>query len=55
MKRDVIRVYADSSVFGGSFDEEFAEDSQKFSDQVQTGRFSLLSSVLVADELGEAP
>ena len=55
MKRDVIRVYADSSVFGGSFDEEFAEDSQKFFDQVQTGRFSLLSSVLVADELGEAP
>ncbi len=55
MKAGAIRVYADSSVFGGSFDDEFAQDSQKFFDQVRAGRFSLLSSFLVADEIDKAP
>ncbi|MEE9295555.1 MAG: hypothetical protein V3W34_11415 [Phycisphaerae bacterium] len=55
MKSDVIRVYADSSVFGGTFDEEFAIVSRRFFDQVGAGRFSMLSSFLVADEVGKGP
>lgn len=55
MKRTNIRVYADSSVFGGLFDPEFAADSRTFFEQVASGRFRLLSSFLVADELERAP
>lgn len=51
----VLRVYADTSVFGGVFDEEFAAASRRFFDQVQQGRFSLVSSALVRDELSAAP
>lgn len=51
----VPRVYADSSVFGGCFDEEFAEDSQAFFAQVRQGRFKLVVSPLVAAELELAP
>jgi len=55
MKATVVRTYVDSSVFGGVYDEEFAEDSQRFFDQVRAGRFSILSSVLVAEEVAQAP
>jgi hypothetical protein len=51
----VIRVYADASVYGGAFDEEFAAASQEFFDQVRSGRFRLVVSAIVADELQEAP
>jgi len=50
-----IRVYADTSVFGGVFDEEFAKPSRDFFDQVRQGRFQLVSSALVRDELCAAP
>lgn len=36
-----LRVYADTSVFGGCFDDEFAEASRTFFDQVKSGRFVL--------------
>ena len=49
------RTYVDASVFGGVFDEEFAGPSQAFFDQVQEGRFSIVTSALVADEVGRAP
>lgn len=55
MQNQGIRVYADSSVFGGLFDSEFAAESLTFFEQVRAGRFMLLSSVLVADELLLAP
>lgn len=55
MKRSINRVYVDSSVFGGLFDREFAADSRTFFEQVQAGRFKLLSSFLVSDELERAP
>ena len=48
-------VYADTSVFGGVFDDEFALSSRAFLEQVRQGRFQLASSVLVRDELREAP
>ncbi|MBI5092105.1 MAG: type II toxin-antitoxin system VapC family toxin [Candidatus Hydrogenedentes bacterium] len=50
-----IRVYADTSVFGGAFDDEFAAASREFFDQVRQGNFQLVSSALVRDELGAAP
>lgn len=55
MKREPIRVYADTSVFGGVFDEEFSEASQRFFRQVLEGDFRLALSPLVQDELAGAP
>ena len=49
------RAYVDASVFGGVADEEFAEDSRTFFDQVDQGRFVVVTSGLVADELARAP
>lgn len=50
-----IRVYADTSVYGGVFDEEFAEPSGAFFSEVRQGRFNLILSPLVGDELEDAP
>ena len=50
-----LRVYADTSVFGGVFDDEFAEASTAFFDQVREGRFELLSSGIVRAEIEPAP
>jgi len=50
-----IRVYADTSVYGGVFDEEFGEPSRVFFDEVRDGRFRLVISPLVSDELEGAP
>lgn len=50
-----IRTYADTSVYGGLHDEEFAEDSRRFFDQVRGGRFALVTSAVVDDEVEEAP
>ena len=48
-------VYVDTSVFGGAFDEEFAEASQAFFDEVRSGRFDVLVSSVVLEELRGAP
>jgi len=50
-----IRVYADTSVYGGAFDEEFGEPSRLFFDEVRAGRFRLVISPLVRNELRDAP
>lgn len=50
-----LRVYADTSVFGGVFDEKFAASSQAFFRQVQVGRFQLVLSALVRYEIDSAP
>ena len=50
-----VRVYADSSVFGGAFDAEFAESSRAFFKEVWDGRFRLLTSAVVQAELESAP
>lgn len=45
------RIYIDTSVFGGYFDEEFEEYSKKFFDKIsQTGSIILLSNVAL-DEI----
>jgi len=51
----VIRVYADTSVFGGVFDEEFQAASRTFFDEVRSGRFKLVTSALVQEEVEPAP
>lgn len=53
--RRPMRVYADTSVFGGVFDEEFAEASRAFFEEVRSGRFEVLISTVVLDELRGAP
>jgi predicted nucleic acid-binding protein len=55
MRLTPIRVYVDTSVFGGVFDEEFAAASAAFFERVQEGRFPVLISPLVIAELRDAP
>lgn len=50
-----MRVYADTSVFGGVFDPEFADPSNQFFADVDIGRFSLVTSAVVAAEIEPAP
>lgn len=53
MKRT--RVYVDTSVIGGCFDEEFATESRALVQAAREGRFVLLVSDLMGDELQVAP
>ncbi len=50
-----MKIYADTSVFGGVFDEEFAQDSRQFFEDVLIGKFSLVISALVEQEIESAP
>ena len=50
-----IRVYVDTSVFGGVQDEEFAEATKRFFERVCRGGFRVLVSQVTADELTDAP
>lgn len=50
-----IRVYADTSVYGGCFDDQFEEPSRTFFDQVRSGRFQLVTSAVVEAEITPAP
>jgi predicted nucleic acid-binding protein len=50
-----LRVYADTSVYGGAFDDEFAEGSRAFLENVSHGALCLVTSPLVVEELQEAP
>lgn len=51
----MIRVYADTSVFGGVFDAEFREASRTFFQLVAEGRFQLVISSVVQEEIEPAP
>jgi len=53
MKR--FRLYADTSVFGGYFDEEFSRDSQRSFQEIKTGKFILVLSATTLRELHGAP
>jgi len=50
-----LRIYADTSVFGGCFDEVFAEDSRKLFEEIKAGRFLVVLSGTVLRELQKAP
>ncbi len=47
--------YADTSIFGGVFDAEFADASSRFLDLVKSGVYELVTSELVREELEAAP
>ena len=49
------RLYVDTSVIGGVFDEEFADDSQRLFDAVRAGRAVVLVSETTERELQPAP
>lgn len=51
----LVRAYADTSVFGGVFDEEFQKPSKKFFEIVRTGDIKLLTSELVREEIQAGP
>ena len=55
MKSKTIRIYADSSVFGGAFDDNFEWASNRFFELVKAGRFRLVVSTIVGDEISRAP
>jgi len=55
MNTSPIRVYADTSVFGGVFDDIFETASRAFFQQVREGRFQLVISSVVQREIGDAP
>uniref|UniRef100_UPI004055BAC8 type II toxin-antitoxin system VapC family toxin n=1 Tax=Candidatus Electronema sp. TaxID=2698783 RepID=UPI004055BAC8 len=50
-----MKVYADTSVFGGVFDEEFSKDSRAFFEEAKKGKFELVISALVEEEVRSAP
>ena len=50
-----LRVYADTSVYGGCEDEEFREHSRRFIGKCKAGEITLVTSYVVAEELERAP
>ncbi|MBA4409403.1 MAG: type II toxin-antitoxin system VapC family toxin [Bacteroidota bacterium] len=49
------RVYIDTSVFGGYFDEEFSEFTVPLFERLQNEEFKLLFSSVTQDEISPAP
>ena len=50
-----LRIYPDTSVFGGCFDDEFSEYSLKFFEKVRIKEIRLVLSVSILEELKKAP
>ena len=50
-----IRVYADTSIFGGIYDDDFQEVSEEFFEEVKKNRFTLITSAVVRAEIEPAP
>ncbi len=51
----VFRIYLDTSVIGGCFDKEFAQESLRTLEAVREGKVRLLISDLLLEELTPAP
>jgi predicted nucleic acid-binding protein len=49
------RIYIDTSVFGGHFDEEFSEHTIPLFDRIKNGEFILRFSTVTQDEIENAP
>ena len=49
------RIYIDTSVFGGYFDEDFAEHTIPLFNRLRNNEFTLLFSTVTQDELENAP
>lgn len=50
-----IKIYLDTSVFGGHYDEEFVEHTKPLFDRIANNEFILLFSNLTQEELKNAP
>ena len=50
-----LRIYLDTSVFGGFWDKEFRAPSKDLFKQIQSGKFDLVTSEVVRDEILMAP
>ena len=50
-----MKVYVDTSVFGGCFDREFSEPSKVFFDEIKRQRFTLVTSAVVQAEIEPSP
>jgi len=50
-----LRIYVDTSVFGGAFDHEFMDTSTTLFNQIRKGLFSLCVSEVVLREIENAP
>ena len=50
-----IRIYADTTVFGGIVDTEFEKVSGTFFEEVREGRFTLVIAAPLDDEIALAP
>ena len=49
------RIYIDTSVFGGYFDEEFMEHTIPFFDRIYSDEYVVLYSTVTQEELENAP
>ena len=50
-----MKVYVDTSVFGGFFDREFSDSSKIFFDEIKRQRFTLVTSAVVQAEIEPSP
>ncbi len=50
-----MRIYLDTSVFGGCFDDEFTIESRKLFQEINSGKFMMVVSDTTLDELQPAP
>ncbi|MFM8331133.1 MAG: type II toxin-antitoxin system VapC family toxin [Candidatus Methylumidiphilus sp.] len=50
-----MRIYADTSVFAGMFDKEFAEPTKQLFSEIDAGRFVIVTSAIVEAEIEPAP
>ena len=50
-----MKVYVDTSVFGGFFDREFSDPSKIFFDEIKRQRFTLFTSAVVQAEIELSP
>jgi hypothetical protein len=50
-----LRIYVDTSVFGGCFDEEFLKESLALFEEIKSGKFILIISSVTTQELSQAP
>lgn len=50
-----MKLYLDTSVFGGYFDEEFKESTRKLFNEISQGKHEIFISFLTLEELDNAP
>jgi len=51
----MIKIYADTSIFSGVFDQKFCEASIQFFDEISSGDFLLVTSAVVEAEIEPSP